>query len=640
MCGIAGTAGFSNTSLITDMLKIMKHRGPDETGSFSTTHFSIAQARLSIIDLSTGTQPMYDERKKIIAVCNGEIYNYIALRESLIKQGHVFTTNSDCEVIPHLYEQYGIDFIHMLDGMFSIALLDLYSNKLFLIRDMFGIKPLYYYFSHGKLTFASETKAVLLDSRYRKGINNRALQCFLNFRFVLGEDTLFKGIKKILPGHYLVYTKNDIVTVPYYTPALKKEKRKREEEYIEELHELLKDAVSKRMMSDVPFGLFLSGGVDSSALLAYVTKVLGKSIDSFTLGFNEPGRDEITDAKIIAQYCNSRHFYVNQNVDIAKNLPKTIWHADTPKVNIIQNYLVSKFARRNIKMALSGMGGDELFGGYNNYKYASKIQPFHAVIPQWAQTIAGEIPRRLIFIIENAIGNLKYDFPRRALQLLLSIGNSELFYCILRNVWDHDSGMYRMIYSDAYAQQQKQYSAHTYIKDCFSTHASYLNQVMLCEIKNKMVNDQLLVEDKMSMANSLESRVPLLDKKIVEFSLRLPADLKIKNNTTKYLFKKLLQRVLPEKILMKKKQGFGFDAKLQFEKDIRAIAVQILTEEKIKKQGIFNYQYLHAIINTPPSKNLEWHYYYLWNIIGFQIWYKQFFIDDPRTPELDIQGYY
>ncbi len=631
MCGIAGYIGVKDDNeLLKRMARAILHRGPDDEGFYESQKIALASCRLSIIDLSGGHQPMSNETQTVWVVFNGEIYNFLELRKFLVKRGHLFKTRSDTEVIVHLYEEFGEDFPSHLLGMFAIALWDTEMQVLFLVRDHIGKKPLFYWYNAGRLVFASEAKAVLECEDYHPDLDPEALHFFLNCRWVPGEKTLFKNIYSLLPGYLLRYKNGEIMKRCYWNLELKPDNGRSEAYFIETTQYLFRQAVQRRLMSDVPLGVFLSGGIDSSSIVAVMSETSTRPIKTFTLGFNDP-TDEVEDARNVAEYFATEHHELRVDANPLRHLPTAVWYAETPKVNSIQMYLIAKFARQYVKVALSGLGGDELFGGYDNYLFVKPTQFFHSYIPPSVQSIFKNISQQL-FLFQMRMGKLHLDEYRRGVQMLLSLGDRTRYYLILRNVWDGDKAFYRQIYSPAFAQQQMQWQVRRHFEHYFSNDGfPMLSQVMHCELKEKLVADQIWLEDRMTMANSLESRAPFLDKDLVEFALTIPDSLKIRGRRTKYIFRKAMEGIVPEFVFKKQKLGFAFDPYRQFKRDLKEVAQQFLTEERIKNQGFFNYNYIKSIIEYPPHRSMQWHYFYLWNMVGFQVWYD-LFIERVGTP--------
>ncbi len=642
MCGICGFTGFKDEALLRDMTDILKHRGPDDSGAYQDAGISLGHCRLSIIDLHTGHQPIHNEDQSLWVVYNGEIYNFPELKKDLLNKGHKFYTASDTEVLVHLYEEYGDKLADKLNGIFAFALWDKRNKKLLLVRDQLGVKPLYYYFNNGILLFSSELKALLLATQIKRQLDFQSLHYFLNLRFLPGEGTLFSGIKKLPPASILSYQHQTFNIQKYWRLTPRIQSNRRLEDYQEGIVHHLKQAIKRQLISDVPLGVFLSGGMDSSSIVALMSQVTSAPINTFCMAFGEP-TDELTDAKLIARQFNTRHHELSIEPDPLKYLPQVIWHAEEPKVNLLQGYLISRFAAQHVKVALGGLGGDELFAGYTSNQFIYPSQTLQRLLPQ---IITRQVLSRLsslIFKLQDKSGLLQYDEYRRGLQMLLSLGDKARYYLILRNVWDYEAANYKHIYADGLpiVNQVKELYA-PYFADAS---ANFLEQTLLAELHTKLVDDFLLNEDRMSMANSLEVRVPFLDRDLVEYAFNIPGNLKIKGNRPKYIFKAAMTPHLPKATLNKKKWGFAINPYFQFKKDLKYTAERILTPRRVKERGLFNYAYIKQILDYPAHPRMRWHYMLLWMLVGFEIWH-QMFIDGGGSPpggsppDFDIESYY
>lgn len=632
MCGIAGFIGIQNDEgLLRRMAGRLAHRGPDDEGFFQNSYVALANRRLSIIDLSGGHQPISNEANDVWVVFNGEIYNFPELRDALLKKGHTFKTRSDTEVIAHLYEEHGDSFPEHLLGMFAVALWDERQKQLLLVRDHLGKKPLFYWHQGEQLVFASEAKAILECNEYQPEVDDEALHFFLNCRWVSGERTLFKGIFNVLPGQLVRFRNGTITTKRYWELRLALDTKRSERETAEQVHALLKQAVRRRQISDVPLGVFLSGGVDSTAIVAMMREIGVSSIKTFTLGFDDP-TDEVEDARRISRHFGTEHHDLMVDANPLRFLPESVWYSETAKVNSIQMFLVSKLARQHVKVALSGLGGDELFGGYDNYMYVKPLQAFQRFAGPGIQRIFRGVSD-VLFRMQLRSGRFELDEYRRGLQMLLSLGDRTRYYLILRNVWDGDQRFYDSIYAPDFAQHQRQWHVRSHFERYFPNDCTpMLSQVMHSELQEKIVADQIWMEDRMTMANSLESRAPFLDKDLVEYAMTIPDSLKIRGNTRKYILRKALESAVPEYVFDKKKWGFAFVPHRQFGRDLRETARRILTKERIERDAVFRYDYIKTLLDYPPHKSMQWHYLYLWNLTGYHIW-RDLFITRHKSVE-------
>ena len=646
MCGICGIyeKNKNNRGLISKMCEIIAHRGPDKSSIYISGNTSLGHQRLSIIDLATGDQPVFNSDKTLAIIYNGEIYNYRELRNELSKNGIQFTTNSDTEVILKLYENEGVKSFGKLNGIFAFAILDIRegAEKLVLARDHFGIKPLHYYSKNNHFIFASEQKAILLHPEVNRALSQQSLHYQLNLRYTQSYETLFKDIFRLPPAHYMIVEEGEVKRIKaYYNLTYEIKENKTEAQWLEEIPFYLKQAVKRQLVSDVPIGVYLSGGMDSSTIVALMREVGVDNINTFTLGFNEP-TDEVDDAQIVADYFGTKHHTLQMDLNPMNLMPQVIWHAEEPKINLLQGFLMSKFVSEHVKVVLGGLGGDELFSGYDIHKFIYPFNKLHEFIPR---KIEAEILSRLSsmsFKIQSKLGSFNTDEYRRGIQMALSTGNIAKFYLILRNVWDFDTEQWRFIYSSKYLNHQ--------IKPVINEFSEYFNKnrrltaldkVYWTELNSKMVNDYLLTEDRMSMSHSVEERVPFLDRDLVEFAFSIPAKMKMRSNQTKYLLRKAMKEFLPDQILTKKKWGFTFNPYLQYQKDLKSTAERILTKERIEKDGIFNYEYIKSIFEARPHPRMRWHYNFIWILTGFYIW-KQMFLetDNFYKKRFELENYY
>jgi asparagine synthase (glutamine-hydrolysing) len=623
------------------MCNILHHRGPDSDGFFHNDDVVLGHRRLSIIDLTTGDQPIYNEDRSIVTVFNGEIYNFKDFKSELVKKGHKFYTHSDTEILVHCYEEYGLDFLSNLNGIFAFALYDSKNKRLVLVRDHFGIKPLHFWHNGNTFVFASEQKAILLHPEFKRSVNYDALHSQINLRFNQGDETLFKGIFRVPPAHFLVFENGRITTRKYFELQLESEKLNNENEILEGIKHHLKNAIKRQLLSDVPIGVYLSGGMDSSSIVAMMHSLKVKEINTFTLGFNED-TDEFPDAEMIARQFNTNHKTTSLSMEPLDQLPKVIWYAEEPKINLLQGYNMSKFVSRSCKVVLGGLGGDELFVGYDIYRFIHFFNFLLKNTPPKLQNAILDPLGSFLFKIQNSTRSFRFDEYRRGLQMMLSVGNLQKFYLILRNCWDYDQEFYKDIY-----HPQFDYKGIIPVRDYFSALFNStkgqdpIDAVAFTEMHSKMINDYLLVDDRMSMANSVELRVPFLDKDLVAFLTNIPGELKIKNVETKYLFRKAMQRILPREIINKKKWGFTINPYMQFKKDLKTVAERVLTPEFVESQGIFNYKYIRKILDYPPDARLRWHYNYIWLLIGFAVWQKMYIASDNfKLRKFELEEYF
>ncbi len=645
MCGIVGSIekGGTPESIFREMMSIMKHRGPDADGLFCKGDMSLGHVRLSIIDLQTGDQPMFSRDGRLAVVFNGEIYNYRELREELKSLGQQFVTESDTEVLLNGYLQWSVDWFHRLNGIFSFILMDMKDMKWILVRDHYGIKPLHYYDDGQLFIAASEQKSILCHPGVKREVNWRSFHEHLNLRYTPGDDTLFQGIKRLRPGHYLVWEKGRTRLERYFQQSMNINPRLREEQAMEELQYHLKNAVQRQLISDVPLGVYLSGGMDSSTLVQKMRELNVDHIRTFTLGFNEPS-DEFPDAEKIARHFATEHHTKSLAMDPLTAFPEVLWHAEEPKINLLQGFNMSSFVKEDISVVLGGLGGDELLAGYDIHTLLYPVSSAAGHVPRWMMKL-GAWKSDLLFRLQTKYGKLSHDEYRRGIQALLAIGDMEKQYLILRNVWDMDQGNHRMIYSESFRNKIAG-ELGIRVRDQFTPYFeqvhkySGLDQVLYTEFHTKMVNDYLLVDDRMSMAHGVEERVPFLDRDLVDFGFSLPLHLKMHRGRPKALFRKSMEGLLPESIVRKKKWGFSVNPYLQYKKDLKGVVESVLSPEAVKREGLFNPAYIQRILDTDAHPGLRWHYNLLWIMAGLMIW-KNMFIDSDRFKrrEFNLQTY-
>jgi len=634
MCGICGTAGFGDPETIRAMTRSMIHRGPDDEGYFESADptLYLGNRRLSIIDVAGGRQPVFSEDRSIVAVQNGEIYNFRELRSDLESSGHSFASLTDTEVIPHLYEKYGHRFPEKLDGMFAIALWDRRKRKLILARDQVGIKPLYVREAGRRLAFASEVKALLQSGCCEAALDHTSLHFLLNIRFIPGERTMFSGVRMLPPGSILVWQEGTAKEERYWTLDIEPDRGIRSAaQCAEEVRSLLGRAVKKQMVSDVPLGLYLSGGIDSSSLVAMASSVSENTVNTCSLGFNEP-TDELADARFVARHFGTAHHETSIDFDALSVFPQVTWHVEEPKENAIQLYLLARYASGHVKVALSGLGGDELFGGYRIFDYARPMALAQRIVGRRFNAVLLRPLENLLTAVTGSMGSMKWDTVKRGISGLCSLGVPERWYPILRNMWEHDRRLFNAIYTEE-ARKSIGPRVEQFFESFFRAPSGDIREEILrTEFAFKMVDDFLLNEDKASMANSLEVRVPFLDRDLVQFAFSIPASVKFAGGDLKVVLKKAMEGILPPETLSKPKWGFSFDSYHQFQKDLKNLAARELTEPFISQQGIFNYSFIRSVLDYPPHRWMRWHYFLIWLILGIKVW-ERLFVEGQRPED-------
>ncbi|MEW5767419.1 MAG: asparagine synthase (glutamine-hydrolyzing) [bacterium] len=633
MCGICGVYNFGSSEpvkpgLVREMTDALYHRGPDEEGFYVKDDLGLGMRRLAIIDLTTGQQPVSNEDGSIWIVFNGEIYNYRQLRDDLILKGHQFKTKSDTEVIVHLYEEAGEMCVRQLGGMFAFAIWDRGKKKLTLARDRLGIKPLYYWLNANFCLFGSEIKALLKDSRIPRQINYEALDDYFTFRAIPSPRSIFKGIYKLPPGHILTCTPDHASLKEYWDVEFtsnsslsgKADLYAREENYAQDLIRHLKDSVESQLISEVPLGVFLSGGIDSSAVVAVMSNGLNRPVITSSIGFSENGFDETKFARLVAHLYQTTHYEHTVRPELEALLPKLIYHFDEPFADssAVPTYYLSKTAREHVTVALSGDGGDELFAGYRRYFYDRLENKLRGYLPRFIQ-------RYLLPPLAGIYPKADY-LPQflRAKTLLTNLSLSpEQGYANSLSLYNRD--MRRKLYSEDLKRKLAGYDpADTLIKYFKKTEGlDPLSRIQYVDIKTYLPDDILTKVDRMSMANSLEVRVPLLDHQLVEFAATIPPDLKLKGDNSKYIFKKAVRPYLSPTILERGKMGFSIPADIWFRKDLKGMTEDILFDSKTLNRGYFNSRFLHKMWRDHQSglKNYGQH---LWALLMLEMWHREF----------------
>jgi asparagine synthase (glutamine-hydrolysing) len=620
MCGIAGTCGFGDQELVRAMTDTIGHRGPDGEGFYSGTGVHLGNRRLAIQDVPGGSQPMSNEDGSVVVVYNGEIYNYPQLRDLVLDRGHQLRTHCDTEILPHLYEDEGIGFTARLNGIFAFALYDQARHKLFLARDPLGVKPLVYAAERDMLAFGSEAKAVLASGLVPAELDELSLHLAMNVRYIPGHRTFFRGIHRLPPGHVLEFAAGQARLQQYTEIDWTPDEGLSRGDWLEGIRFHYEQAVQRQLISDVPVGVSLSGGIDSSSIVAMLRRTTSGPIKTFSLGFDEP-TDETGDARFVAQTFGTEHQEVVLREPALAHLAEAVWHTEEPKVNSLQLYLLHRFIGEHVSVVLSGLGGDELFAGYDFYSYLLRGRGLRA-------GVAGAGIRAMAPVLDLAargaagLGRPQLDLATRKLEWLAASGAGARNYLLLRNAWDFNPALLRRVYTPGFLSRIEvpdwdDYSAY------FGDRRPLESQALRAEFATKMVCDLLHNEDTMSMAHSVESRVPLLDLELVRFAARIPDDLRF-GAGPKGLLKEALTGVLPDRVLHKPKWGFTFDPVEQYQKDLGPMVREMLSPDRLRRSGIFNPEFVQAVLKAQPHQRLRWHYFLLWQMIGVETWLATF----------------
>lgn len=616
MCGIAGILEFERArkpSLegLLRMGRILTHRGPDEEGIYQRGPVGLAHRRLSIIDLASGQQPMESPDRQVCLVFNGEIYNYQDLKIELEQKGYVFRTRSDTEVLLALYLYYGLEAFAKLNGMFACAFWDRRTHELVLARDRFGKKPLFYYRDADRFLFGSEIKALLAHGGIERKVNLSALHDYLSHGYTVGEPTLVDGVLRLPPAHVLVVSDDQIRCLPYwefeFRPAIDPPD---EETAIEHLEGLLKQATQRRLMSEVPLGAFLSGGLDSSAIVALMAQLSDRPVQTFTVGFEEADYSELADARVVAKHLGTDHHEMIVKPSALEILPDLVWHLDEPfgDSSAVPTYYVCRAAREHVTVALAGDGGDEVFAGYRRYQELAYYQRMGKV-PAWIRRRVSQ-PLTHLFPVTWPGWNTCYAFGK------LKVGGVPYGLGIYPYIQDK---LYSPDLIDKIGNCNPFQFAECLLKK--TTNLDIVSRYQHLDTCQYLPYDILTKVDRMSMANSLEVRSPLLDHTVVEYMATLPISFKLRNGVSKYIFRKLCGRRLPVSVLTKRKQGFAIPKDRWFQAQLRTFAEEILLDSKTLARGYFRKDTLKWMLQYHATGRRDYSTW-IWCLIVLEMWHR------------------
>jgi asparagine synthase (glutamine-hydrolysing) len=631
MCGINGIA-FSRRSgrlvsraALEAMRDVIRHRGPDDEGIFIDGNVGLGHRRLSIVDVASGHQPMTNEDGSLHIIYNGEIYNHADYRESLESRGHVYQTHCDTETILHLYEEHGRDCVDYLRGMFAFAIWDQRKQELFIARDRLGVKPLYYvHTDDGSLYFGSEIKTLLEANALKPELNYSVLPDYLANHAPSGETTLFQGVKRLLPGHTLLWRDGQVNIHRYWDVSFVKanDDRYSDNDYIEQWTELFRTSVRLRLMADVPLGMFLSGGIDSSAIAAMMSGMVNEPIKTFSVAFREREANELEYARIVAdKYKTDHHEVVVSPADFFSALPRLIWHEDEPLAHpsSVALFFVSQLAAQQVKVVLTGEGSDELLAGYGRYRKTIFNLTLGA---RYENLTTVNIRKAIQSGIEGMTGSskLKQKLSRTFLALPPDIesiyfDNFAVFPRAMQGQLLTPEARDRVGHGDPYIEVR------ALLERTDAT--SLLDRLLYADIKTYL-HELLMKQDQMSMATSLESRVPFLDHKLVEFTSSLPERLKLRGWTTKYILRKSMKGILPDAILSRSKMGFPVPIGSWFRGEYAAVVDEYILSDRATSRGIFNADFVRQLVKRHQAGG-ENHSERLWALVNFEMWLRQFF---------------
>jgi asparagine synthase (glutamine-hydrolysing) len=630
MCGIAGFVERQDTpsplgldaseALVHRMCDAIRHRGPDDEGVWVAEGVALGMRRLSIIDLSTGHQPIHNEDRTVWIVFNGEIYNYRELRAELEARGHRFYTHTDTETIVHAYEQWGPEAIARLRGMFGLAIWNTRDRSLLVARDRIGIKPMHYACAGDRLYFGSEVKSLLEAPDLPRDLDLDALDHYLSFLYTPRDQSIFAAVRKLPPGHLLTWKNGRLSIQQYWQISSEESYRGSEADAVRELRDVLKDAVRSHMISDVPLGAFLSGGVDSSTVVGLMADASSARVKTFSIGFDVPEFDELEHARTVAAHFGTEHHELVVKPDAIGILDRLVWHFDEPFADssAIPTWYVSEMARQHVTVVLSGDGGDELFGGYDRYLPQPRVVAFDRYSPRAIRRVAAIAASRLPHGArgKNFLRHVSRDDQGRYLDAIRFFSADEkpdlLTRDVRRTLSVEDPETRLALHFERFAA------------------LPWPSQMMRFDAETYLPEDVLTKVDRMSMAHSIESRVPLLDNDVIEFSATLPAALKIKSGRRKHILKEVAATLLPAHILNRRKQGFGVPLGAWFRGNLRELFADTLLSPASLQRGYFQPAFVRQLVDEHLGGKRD-HTLRLWQLVVFERWHQQYVAVERST---------
>ena len=634
MCGIFGryaVDGVTRQSL-EGMARVLVHRGPDDSGFYVDGPIGLGSRRLSIIDLERGRQPITNEDGTVWIVFNGEIYNYRDLRQGLELQGHHFRTATDTEVILHLYEEEGVDCVRRLEGMFAFAIWDARRRRLFLARDHFGQKPLYYHQGPGQFTFASEIKAILEAEGATRAPDPRALHHYLSLRFVPPPETMFAGIRKLPAAHILILEGDQLTLRRYWELRYLPKLQIREPEAVAALEKVLGDAAESHLVADVQVGALLSGGLDSGLVVALMSLRSRSRISTFSVGVTEEDWNELPYARAVAERYHTDHHEVVVRPNLVEILPRLIWHLDEPSdPSAACKYYVAQAAGAHVKVVLGGDGGDEMLGGYDRY-VGNRLVRYYCLLPG---VLRRQVARRLMAWIPDSF---TYKSLAQKLRWLdqMAKATEDQRYAASVNFFRFDAQTKQRLYTPRFAAEVAELDSIDYIASVFrqAPVEDLVDRMLYTDVMTQLAEHGLMIVDRTTMAFSLESRSPFLDRKVAEFCALLPPELKIRQHRIRYLERALANRYLPAEVARRRKQGFGLPLGYWFKGALGDVAADLFRESLLASGGYLDRNGLLSVLEEHRQKGID-HSHRLWMLLNLEMWYRIFIVEKDAEAVLE-----
>jgi asparagine synthase (glutamine-hydrolysing) len=639
MCGIAGVVGRDGRKVLPAMMDSLAHRGPDGEGEHHEDGLSLGQRRLSIIDIEGGKQPIANETGTMQLVCNGEIYNSPELREELEAKGHTFRTRTDVEVILHAYEEYGTECVRRLRGMFAFAVWDAPNRTLFMARDHMGQKPLFFWRENGQFVFASELKAILATGWVKPEIDLDAVWHYISLRFLADDRSMFKGIRKLEAGSTLVYKDGKVTTDRYWMPNFRTKLTGSADDIEEQLDTLLRDTVKLHLLSDVPVGAFLSGGIDSSTIAAMMATAGAGRFPTFSIGVREQGFNELPYSRmVVAKYdLDGRERSVE--ADLIHLIPKMIHYMEEPADPFaVGVYLVSQVASETVKVVLGGDGGDESFAGYDRYS-GQRFVDYYCLLPRFfRQTVM----KRVVDAVPESFGYKSVAQKAAWLQEMSQFDRGHRYaqsMAFLRFTPEAKE----LLFTDAAKNQLEERDSIQKVLRFFDADnaTDLVDRMLFTDLMTRMADHGLPIVDRMSMAHSLETRSPLVDPQVVDFAASVPGPMKLHGRKLKWMLRRVASRYLPRELIYRKKQGFGFPLALWMRSELRDFLQNLFKQSRFVEMGLFEQAYMDRILAEHLEGKTD-HNFRLWILINLELWHRLYFegesVDDLRAFTDSLMG--